>query len=125
MNIESYLKMNIEKYFKIILKKKNIGELSFSIQNLLQSYNNQDAGSFEKYTRDSLVAQWLKILLLMQGTWVWVLVQENPTYHRATKSVHHNYWALVLQLLKPTHLEPVLHNKRSHCNKKAEHHNDE
>ena len=70
MNIESYLKMNIEKYFKIILKKKNIGELSFSIQNLLQSYNNQDAGSFEKYTRDSLVAQWLKILLLMQGTWV-------------------------------------------------------
>ena len=27
------------------------------------------------------------------------------------------------QLLKPTHLEPMLHNKRSHCNEKPVHHN--
>ena len=31
----------------------------------------------------------------------------------------HNYWAHVLQLLKPTCLEPTLHNKRSHLNKHA------
>ena len=30
----------------------------------------------------------------------------------------HNYRACVLQLLKPTHLEPVLRNKRSHHNEK-------
>ena len=51
-------------------------------------------------------------------------IREDPTCHRATKPVHHkywacalepashNYWACVLQLLKPTHLEPVLHNEK-------------
>ena len=29
------------------------------------------------------------------------------------------------QLLKPARLEPVLHNKRSHCNKKPVHCNEE
>ena len=29
------------------------------------------------------------------------------------------------QLLKPTHLEPMLHYKRSHCNEKPSHHNEE
>ncbi|KAJ8791069.1 hypothetical protein J1605_020870 [Eschrichtius robustus] len=29
------------------------------------------------------------------------------------------------QLLKPTCLEPVLHNKRSHCNEKPAHRNEE
>ena len=85
--------------------------------------------------RTSLVAQWLRIRLPMQGTWVWALVREDPTCRRATKPVCHNYracaleptghncWACEPQLLKPTcpraHalqlLKPVLHNKRSHC----------
>ena len=71
----------------------------------------------------SLVAQWLRICLPMQGTWVWALVQEDPTCHAATKPMHHNYWACasepasynywacVPQLLKPAHLQPMLHNK--------------
>ena len=42
-------------------------------------------------TRTSLVAQWLRIRLPMQGTWVRALVQEDPTCHGATKLVHHNY----------------------------------
>ena len=53
--------------------------------------------------------------------------------HRATKPVGHNcwahalepergnYWAQVLQLPKPMHLEPVLCNKRSHSNEKPPH----
>ena len=41
--------------------------------------------------RASLVAQWLRIHLLMQGTWVQALVQEDPTCHGATKPVCHNY----------------------------------
>ena len=28
----------------------------------------------------------------------------------------HNYWAHALQLLKPTHLEPMLRNKPTHRN---------
>ena len=87
--------------------------------------------------RTSLVAQWLGIRLPMQGTQVWSLVQEDPTCRRATKPVHQNYWARALQLmshnywahvpqqLKPTCLEPVLHNKRSHRNEKPAHHNKE
>ena len=39
----------------------------------------------------SLVAQWLRICLLMQGTWVRALVWEDPTCHGATKPVSHNY----------------------------------
>ena len=96
-------------------------------------------------TGTSLVAQWLRIRLPVQGTWVRSLVREDPTCRRATKPVCHNYracalesvshncwspraatteptcrnyWARVLQLLKPVHGEPVLHSKRGHRNEK-------
>ena len=39
----------------------------------------------------SLVAQWLRILLPMQGTRVRALVPEDPTHRGAMKPVHHNY----------------------------------
>ena len=39
----------------------------------------------------SLVAQWLRIRLPMQGTRVRALVQEDPTCHGAAKPVRHNY----------------------------------
>ena len=39
----------------------------------------------------SLVAQWLRIRLLMQGTQVRSLVREDPTCRGATKPVCHNY----------------------------------
>ena len=61
----------------------------------------------------------------MQGTQVRALVQEDPTRCGAAKLVSHNYWARVPQLLKPAHLEPVLRNKRSHCNEKPTHRNKE
>ena len=66
-----------------------------------------------------------------------ILVQEDPTWRGTTKSVHHNYWACALepanhnywahvpQLLKPARLEPVLRNKRSHCNEKPAHRNED
>ena len=41
--------------------------------------------------RASLVAQWLRIRLPMQGTRVRALVWEGLTCRRATKPVHHNY----------------------------------
>ena len=39
----------------------------------------------------SLVAQWLRICLLMQGMRVQALVWEDPTCHGATGPVSHNY----------------------------------
>ena len=39
----------------------------------------------------SLVAQWLRIRLPVQGTRVCALVQEDPTCRGATKPVCHNY----------------------------------
>ena len=37
------------------------------------------------------------IHLPMQGPQVWSLVCEDSTYHGATKLIHHNYWAHVLE----------------------------
>ena len=42
-------------------------------------------------SRASLVAQWLRICLLMQGTRVQALVWEDPTCRGATGPVSHNY----------------------------------
>ena len=39
----------------------------------------------------SLVAQWLRICLPMQGTWLRALVREDPTCCGATKPMRHNY----------------------------------
>ena len=41
--------------------------------------------------RASLVAEWLRICLPMQGTRVQTLVWEDPTCHGATGPVRHNY----------------------------------
>ena len=79
----------------------------------------------KKAVGTSLVAQWLRIHLPMQGTQVRALVREDPTCRGATKPVRHNYCACVPQLLKPARLEPVLRNKRSHCNEKPAYYNEE
>ena len=94
-------------------------------------------GNQEFYFGASLVTQWLRIHLPMQGTWFQALVRKDPTCRGATKPmchtyracalepVCHNYWAHVLQLLKSVLLEPMLQNKRSHHNEKPTHHNEE
>ena len=67
----------------------------------------QVKNSLKKYRwGTSLVVQWLRILLPMQGTWVQALVWEDPTCHGAAKPVCHNYWACAL--------EPVSHNYWAH-----------
>ena len=50
--------------------------------------NSQDE---KEISGASLVAQWLRICVPMQGTWVRSLVWEDPTCRGATKPVHHNY----------------------------------
>ena len=100
-------------------------------------FQNKQRRTIKKCSRDSLVAQWLKIRLPMQRTQVGALVREDPTCRGATKSVRqnywacalepasHNYWAHVPQLLKPACLEPELGNKRSHRSEKPVHRNEE
>ena len=56
----------------------------------------------------SLVAQWLRIRLPMQGTRVRALVWEDPTCRMTTKPACHNYWACPL--------EPMSHN---YCSPRA------
>ena len=50
-----------------------------------------DKTIIQKGIRASLVAQWLRICLPMQGTRVRALVWEDPTCRGATKPVSHNY----------------------------------
>ena len=65
-----------------------------------------------KQYRTSLLVQWLRICLRIQGTWVQSLVWEDPTGHQTTKSVRPNYWARAL--------EPGLCRKRSHCKENSD-----
>ena len=68
------------------LRPKNKWSLSTrNEQNLQQMQKKKNTGG------TSLVAQWLRIHLPMQGTRVRALVQEDPTCLGATKPVHHNY----------------------------------
>ena len=67
----------------------------------------------------SILVQWLRICLSIQGTWVQrSLVQKIPHALEQIKPVCHYYQSLQA-------IEPVLCNKRSHCNEKPGHHNEE
>ena len=67
------------------------GKASFSSHHIKSTYHQV-----------SLVAQWLRIRLPMQGAWVRALVWEDPTCSGATKPMRHNYGACIL--------EPASHN---------------
>ena len=60
----------------------------------------------KKCHRASLVAQWLRICLLMQGTRVRALVWEDPTRRGATGPVSHNYWACASGACAPQQERP-------------------
>ena len=62
----------------------------------IAEYWSVQAGMKTK-VRASLVVQWLRIRLPMQGTGVRALVREDPTCCGATKPVRHNYRACALE----------------------------
>ena len=43
------------------------------------------------------MVQWWRICLPIQETWIRPLIREDPTCLRATKPMHHNYWACSLE----------------------------
>ena len=63
--------------------------------NYISKYNNDKLENeiLKLYLWASLVAQWLRICLLMQGTRVRALVWEDPTCRGASGPVSHNCWA--------------------------------
>ena len=70
--------------------------------------HRSDKGLISRIYRDgtSLVAQWLRVCLPVQGTRVQALVREDPACRRATKPMCHNYRACAL--------EPESHNYWAH-----------
>ena len=62
---------------------------------------------YKKKSGASLVMQWLRIRLPMQGACVWALLREDPTCRGATGPVHHSCWACAL--------EPASHSCWSLC----------
>ena len=61
-------------------------EMKEEIKKYLEKNDNENT-----MTRASLVAQWLRVCLPMQGTWVRALVWEDPTCRGAAGPVSHNY----------------------------------
>ena len=51
----------------------------------------KEVAQYQKSWGASLVAQWLRICLPMQGTWVRGLVWEDPTCRGAARPVSDNY----------------------------------
>ena len=71
---------------------------------------SSEAYQIKKQTGASLVVQWLRICLPMQGTRVRALVWEDPTCRGATRPVSHSYWACASGACAPKQERP--HNER-------------
>ena len=78
---------------KRYLASRWVGPSAWSIwfKDLEVQGTSSGLNGLEEQLRASLVAQWLRICLLMQGTRVRALVWEDPTCHGATGPVSHNY----------------------------------
>ena len=101
-------KINITSFVQRRFKKKQIKRnIKIREEGSLRNVNEQ---IFSYLLRNnygaSLVAQWLRICLPVQGTRVWALVQEDPTCCGATKPVSHNYWAHVPGARAPQQEKP-------------------
>ena len=99
--IQSYLKKqetsqinNLSLHLKQLEKEKQKNpkvSRRKEIINIRSEINEKDMKENIKKIRASLVAQWLRICLPMQGTWVRALLWEDPTCRGATGPVSHNY----------------------------------
>ena len=82
----------------LILMKSSLSSISF--MDLVSGV------VYKKPLRASLVAQWLRICLLMPETRVRALVWEDPTCRGATRPVSHNYWACASGACAPQQERP-------------------
>ena len=99
----------------VFIKQNSLSHFSLNLE--------RQSGIINATHRASLVTQWLRIHLPIQGTWVRALIWEDPRSRPQLLSLRSR--ARKPQLLKPTCLEPMLCNKRSHHNEKPTHCNEE
>ena len=114
-NIVKQLSFNLKKFFLFFFlkplywKNQEHRELTWSLKLCCLEDNRSNAflnfkqrgphgqrhfihsGGIREEIGTSLVVQWIKICLPMQGTWVQSLVGEDPTGHGITKPMHHKY----------------------------------
>ena len=76
------------------------------VERIRQWISDYPSTRFKNYCWASLVAQWLRICLPMQGARVQALVREDPTCRGATGPVSHNYWACASGACAPQQERP-------------------
>ena len=74
----------------VLLNNQEITEEIKEIKKYIETNDNENMMTQNLWDGASLVAQWLRICLLMQGTRVRALVWEDPTCHGAAGPVSHN-----------------------------------
>ena len=79
---------------------------SLSNKNLKSKFLHENLLILKLLHWASLVAQWLRICLPMQGTRVRALVWEDPTCRGATGPLSHNYWACASGACSPQQQRP-------------------
>ena len=84
---------NLEEMDKFLEKHSLLRVNQEEIENINRPITSTEIETVIKNlpTGASLVAQWLRVYLPMQGTWVRALVWEDPTCHGAPGPVSHNY----------------------------------
>ena len=91
-------KIILSKSSNVLFEQVSPWEGENSVNHIISVYRHRGRGRFmpPKIKNffpfgTSLVVQWLRIHLPMQGTQLPALVQEDPTCRGATKPVRHNY----------------------------------
>ena len=79
----------------------------------------------KKHPRGFHVVQSSRVRLSMQERPSWIANLGRSHMPQSNEALCHNCWAHMLQLLKPSHSEPVLRNKRNRRNEKVTHCNEE
>ena len=94
-----YNNIKIYEILKYKFDKNHARPVYWKLQNVAERHLKELNGA-------SLVVQWLRICLPMQGTRVQTLVWEDPTCCRATRPVSHNYWACMSGACAPQQERP-------------------
>ena len=87
-------------------KSERERQIPYDVTYMWNLKNSTNELIYKTETRASLVAQWLRVCLPMQGTRVRALVWEDPTCRGATEPVRHNYWACASGACAPQQERP-------------------